>query len=530
MAFLERLLQPLKDTHALKTALDTGCGVGYFSRFLADREFQVTGVDGRAENAREASARHKDIAFLERNIEAQDFRNLGSFDLCLCFGLLYHLENPMQAVRNLFETTGKILIVETMIAPGSGMTAVLRDEGRGADQALAYAALVLSEEALTAALYRAGFPHVYSMRELPDHADFRECLDAYRSRTVLAASKVPLANELLVRAPNPQSVNHWQKPDTYARRLIRFLRRPWSEKVASVRHKVRRTWLWLFPNSTWAVRLPYGGWWLAQNDTCSEAIAMGSFEVPEWRFVDRFLKDGMTVLDIGAHCGFYSMLASKRVGSSGRVIAFEPSPRERTRLERNLKRNGCTNVRIEPFALSCEVGVRELFLVEGSETGCNSLKPPALDQPTKSIHVEATTLDHYLRNNGIERVDFVKLDVEGGERDVLRGARTLFEKSLRPVILCEVDEQRTASWSYRSNEILSMVGSCGYRWFGLTLSGDLTSLEKSQSYNFVAVPEDHPISTSHKEANSLPLQMKESASLPAAGRNLAGQSSHSSIS
>lgn len=501
MAFVDRLLSGLKEANGLMTALDAGCGVGYFSRFLADKGLRVTGIDGRIENAQEAAARHPEITFLEQNIEAQDFSKLGVFDLCFCFGLLYHLENPMRAVRNLFETTGKVLLIETMIAPGSGMTAVLRDEGRGADQALDYTALILSEESLIAALYRAGFANVYRMRELPDHEDFRDCPDAYRARTVLAASKVPLADELLVRAPNPHSVNHWQKPDTYARRLIRFLRRPWSEKVASVRHKVRRTWLRLFPNSTWAVRLPYGGWWLAQNDTCSEMIAMGSFEVPEWRFVDRFLKEGMTVLDIGAHCGFYSILASKRVGARGRVIAFEPSPRERGRLEQHLRRNGCVNVQIEPVALSYEEGERELFLVQGSETGCNSLKPPALDQPTKSIRIQAITLDAYLRGHGIDRVDFMKLDVEGGERDVLRGAENLIASVHRPVILCEVDDRRTAPWGYQAKEIFNHITKRGYAWYGLTDWGELTSLETSECYNFVAVPKEHSIIIEGENAN-----------------------------
>jgi FkbM family methyltransferase len=85
----------------------------------------------------------------------------------------------------------------------------------------------------------------------------------------------------------------------------------------------------------------------------------------------------MTVLDVGAHNGFYTLLASKRVGPTGQVIAFEPSPRERQRLLSNLWINGCSNVIVEPVALADEDSVATLFVVSGAETGCNSLRPPA---------------------------------------------------------------------------------------------------------------------------------------------------------
>jgi FkbM family methyltransferase len=77
---------------------------------------------------------------------------------------------------------------------------------------------------------------------------------------------------------------------------------------------------------------------------------------------------GMTVLDVGAHNGFYTLLASKKVGPSGRVIAFEPSPRERQRLLSNLWINRCSNVIVEPVALAEEDSVATLFVVSGAET------------------------------------------------------------------------------------------------------------------------------------------------------------------
>ena len=84
----------------------------------------------------------------------------------------------------------------------------------------------------------------------------------------------------------------------------------------------------------------------------------------------------MIVLDIGAHHGFYTLLASRKVGKKGKVIAFEPSPRKRRKLIWHCRLNRTDNVWIESCALGSFDGEAELFLVKGKETGCNSLRPP----------------------------------------------------------------------------------------------------------------------------------------------------------
>lgn len=299
-----------------------------------------------------------------------------------------------------------------------------------------------------------------------------------------------------VSSPKPAGSHPVQPSRTFASRFVRFMGKPGHEKAAAVRNRIRRSWLRLFPNSSFPVRLPYGGRWLAQNDVCSEAIAQGNYEAAEWRFVERFVQAGMTVLDLGAHHGFYSLLASKRAGPQGRVIAFEPSPREFKRLQRHVARNGCKNVRLEPMAVGSEEGVRNLFLVEGSETGCNSLRPPQVGQPTRTLPVPITTLDKYLQAHAVERIDFVKIDVEGGELDVLRGAKGLLERPDRPVFLCEIHNLRTEPWGYRASEILAFLEAYGYQWHGLTALGELTETKASATYNLVALPKKHPLNRS----------------------------------
>jgi len=92
------------------------------------------------------------------------------------------------------------------------------------------------------------------------------------------------------------------------------------------------------------------------EEALDHQLMHGSFEDGETRFVQKFLRPGMTVVDVGAHHGLYTLLASKGVGRRGKVIAFEPSMRERRRLLSHLRVNACWNVVLEGCALGDEVG------------------------------------------------------------------------------------------------------------------------------------------------------------------------------
>src|SRR5262249_31322573 len=98
---LRRIVKRLKPALVLSTAVDAGCGVGFFSQTLAECGLSTCGFDARVENVEEARKRFPGIPFEQADVEARETSQLGQFDLVLCFGLLYHLENPLQAIRNL---------------------------------------------------------------------------------------------------------------------------------------------------------------------------------------------------------------------------------------------------------------------------------------------------------------------------------------------------------------------------------------------------------------------------------------------
>lgn len=220
---------------------------------------------------------------------------------------------------------------------------------------------------------------------------------------------------------------------------------------------------------------------------------MGEFESAETSFVLKFLQPGMIVVDIGAHHGFYTLLASIRVGPSGRVIAFEPSPRERSRLVKHIQLNKCGNVEVVPLAVARAESQMDLYVVEGAEDYCNSLRPPATQSPTRRLRVEVTSLDEYLRRQGIEQVHFLKLDTEGAELEVLRGGASVLRKRPRPVVMSEVAEIRTAAWGYSALDIVRFMQHQDYQWFRILPEGSLAELTPDYDLNdtnLVAVPQE----------------------------------------
>jgi FkbM family methyltransferase len=274
---------------------------------------------------------------------------------------------------------------------------------------------------------------------------------------------------------------------TISQRIRRFAARPTADKIVYLAFRLRR----IFPNAPIPYRLPFGAWFLVGNSQVDTALLTNEFETAEINFVQGYLKQGMTALDIGAHHGLYTLLASKRVGPSGKVFTFEPSPRERKQLVRNVRINFCSNVHIEPYALGKEPARDNLYVVEGGEDGCNSLRPPAVQSETRAVPVEVVTLDVIASKLGLTKVDFVKLDVEGAELDVLKGALGLLQTIPRPVLLVEVYDVRTRPWGYQAHEIVEFLDRLGYRWFKLLDNGSLRIVSSDLDVydaNLVALP------------------------------------------
>jgi FkbM family methyltransferase len=157
-----------------------------------------------------------------------------------------------------------------------------------------------------------------------------------------------------------------------------------------------------------------------------QILCWGTHEKKTTDLVKKIVKPGMTVVDVGANFGFYTVMMSKLVGSSGQVLAFEPLQIYWNRLEYHINKNGCTNVIVEKRGLSNNNQQSEIFL--GSDTA--TIHWPA-NQPPSGVQkeiVELVSLDFYLREKTISRLDFIKVDIDGHEPYFFQGAAETISK------------------------------------------------------------------------------------------------------
>ncbi len=157
--------------------------------------------------------------------------------------------------------------------------------------------------------------------------------------------------------------------------------------------------------------------------------------------IERFLpKQGDIVVDIGAHMGRYTIIGAKRVGAQGKVVAIEAHPGNFEMLNRNIKLNQLTNVIPLNYAVYSKETKIKLYLpeVESGYTIYNTIMSNRARTEDKFVEVSANTLDYILQSKEITDVNWIKIDVEGAEFEVLKGASNVLSKSKDIALLIEV--------------------------------------------------------------------------------------------
>lgn len=144
----------------------------------------------------------------------------------------------------------------------------------------------------------------------------------------------------------------------------------------------------------------------------------------EESFLEQLNLDGATVFDVGGYEGIFTLFFARKVGAGGRVVTFEPNPSNAARIAENVRLNGFPRVELRQIALGARPG-RAALVFPADETARGSLEPRIADQiraesGVRTVDVEVDTLDRQIAS-GLPDPDFVKLDVEGLELDVLRG-------------------------------------------------------------------------------------------------------------
>jgi len=228
------------------------------------------------------------------------------------------------------------------------------------------------------------------------------------------------------------------------------------------------------------------------NDLSLCLYVCGSFEPNEFAFLDRMLRRGMTVIDVGANDGLYTLFAARRVGRRGRVVAVEPSSRERRNLERNLALNRLRNVTVVSAALAAEAGRADLQIAPAVHGGHNTLGGFAHEGITAiaSEPVAVETLDAVAQRLALGKVGAIKIDVEGAEVKVLTGGRALLMAS-HPVLLIEANDDALRKQGTSTDDLIALLRSLDYEIF---IFSDATGLVERWiegtrlSANIVAMP------------------------------------------
>ena len=202
---------------------------------------------------------------------------------------------------------------------------------------------------------------------------------------------------------------------------------------------------------------------------------LGSFEIEkQLRLRDR-VREGMTVFDIGAHAGFYTLLLSRAVGASGKVFAFEPWPANITDCLAHVRMNQLSNVVVVPAAVAKTPGLASFASGESSSTG-------RLAPTDTAVRVACLTLDELLATERFPVPDVIKIDVEGAESQVLEGAGKLLRQHGPTwfVALHSLDQKRACL------RLLADAGTLCLDWPGNRATRACQTPRRTKSSRFAA--------------------------------------------
>ena len=201
----------------------------------------------------------------------------------------------------------------------------------------------------------------------------------------------------------------------------------------------------------------------------------------------KMLRRGMTVVDLGAHVGYYTIIAAKLIGEEGRVYAFEPEANNFNSLSRNVEINNLTNVILIQKAVSDKNG-KERFYIDAFDSGRCSFLIPQFQRIKSSVYVPTVTLDEFFFQKGIQ-IDLLKMDIEGAEVKALRGAkRLLTERRIRTIIF-EFFPEALQSQGASPRELWNILTSYEFKIYQIEENGELseTTLEKALKREKVGV-------------------------------------------
>ncbi len=175
-------------------------------------------------------------------------------------------------------------------------------------------------------------------------------------------------------------------------------------------------------------------------------------------FISKYLKNDSIVFDIGANSGFFSLFSSL-IAKGGSIHAFEPAPRPYQNFSQSVKINNIKNIKVNNVCVGAKKGRVEFYVASHSDV--SSLKVTPYQKKNKTILIEMITLEEYCKVNTVRKLDLIKIDVEGGERDILFSSKNILRK-FKPLLVVEFSNLTAQVFDYHPNEVYDFLVKLGY--------------------------------------------------------------------
>jgi len=201
-----------------------------------------------------------------------------------------------------------------------------------------------------------------------------------------------------------------------------------------------------------------------QDSISREVCFTGIYEPQETLIIQKILRSGDTFVDVGANWGYHAMLAAQLVGDTGRVVCLEPDPFIAGLLQQNLSRNQFSQVSLHALAASAEPGhiPWNTFDAAGGNWGTGQMLTPSAARDSGQTKVPTVVLDDLLNDLGIDHVDLLKMDIEGGEVFALRGMERGLKSGVYRRILLELHPAIIRSHGAAAESLIQGILSAGY--------------------------------------------------------------------
>lgn len=198
------------------------------------------------------------------------------------------------------------------------------------------------------------------------------------------------------------------------------------------------------------------------NKAVDKRLFINGFEKDVIKCFQKIVKEGHTVLDIGANIGIYSLIAGNKVGNKGKVYAFEPANEAYDKLRYHIKLNNLDNIDTIKYGVSNYSGVAEFNVCE--DDAFNSLGDTPMKDVVRKETIDLITIDDFVLKNSINRVDIIKVDTEGAEFLVFEGAKKTLLKD-KPSLFFEYNPEAVEGFDNNSINLINLLRSFDYSLF-----------------------------------------------------------------